>query len=847
MAVTDGNRFNDGIRRVHRRAKYASYHIVRASSHFVRQMPKTRIIPQWLWACVLTIMLGFFFVLGIFAAWASVISIPSIDSFQNRKVAESTKIYDRTGNIVLYDVHGAVRRTQVPLSEISINVQHAAVSIEDATFYTHHGFRPLAFLRAIIVNVTAHGYSQGGSTITQQVVKNALLTQNKTIIRKIEEIILAIRLERVYSKGQILESYLNENGYGGTIYGVQEASQYFFGVDAKDVDLAQSAYLAALPQAPSHLSPYGPNKKELDSRKNLVLSRMKDLGYISKEEHAAAIAEQVKFRDETEAGIKSPHFVFYVRDYLEQKYGVDAVLNGGLRVITTLDYDLQQEAEKSVAKFGDQMKKNFNASNEGMVAIDPKTGQILAMVGSRGYFNKDIDGAVNVTTSLRQPGSSFKPFVYATALEKGYTPETVVFDLQTQFSTTCSPQDTANDTPPCYSPGNFDGTFKGPMTFRNALAQSENIPAVKALYLAGVGNAIKMAEDLGITTLKNAGHYGLTLVLGGGEVKLLDMTGAYAVFANDGVKNPTTGILRVEDKNGNVLENYTQNSSQVLDPQIARQINDMLSDNVARTPEFGADSPLNFPGYDVADKTGTTNDFHDVWVLGYTPSIAIGAWAGNNDNTAMAKKIAAFIIAPMWHDFMVKALSKYSSQSDAFVAPAPETNPDALPPVLRGQWDADPTLGAHDILYWVKKDNPRAGTGGSLSDSQFAYWDYPVQLWAQSNGTFTGITGSSTIPGTPIPGETPVPINTPPAITIVNPTPGTNIPWGPAFNVSISYPSDMQISQVTYFLNGSLASVATQAPFSTLLNPAGHGVQTVRAVATTPAGNFEKSVTFTVQ
>jgi 1A family penicillin-binding protein len=830
----------DFERELHRAKEFTVHAAERYDKKVVKQMPK-KWLPQWLWAAAFTLVLGFFFVLGIFAAWASVIAIPSIDNFENRKVAESTKIYDRTGNVVLYDVHGNVRRTAVPLAEISPNIQHATVAIEDDSFYQHHGFRPLAFMRAAWANITTGAYSQGGSTITQQVVKNALLTQHKTIIRKIEEIILAIRLERVYTKDQILETYLNENGYGGTIYGVQEASQYFFGVDAKDVNLAQAAYLAALPQAPTRLSPYGSRKKELDARKNLVLFRMKELGYIKQEEYEQAVAEDVKFRDEAEAGIKAPHFVFFIREYLEEKYGADAVQNGGLHVVTTLDYGLQQDAEASVDKYAEQMEQNFNATNQGLVAIDPKTGQILAMVGSRGYFNKDIDGAVNVTTSLRQPGSSFKPFVYAAALEKGYTPETVVFDVQTQFSTACLPTDTASDTPPCYSPGNYDGLFKGPMSMREALAQSQNVPAVKFLYLTGIANSIRMAEKLGINTLEDAARYGLTLVLGGGEVKLLEMTGAYAVFANDGVKNPPTGILRVEDKNGRVLEEYQQNAEQVIDPQVARQINDILSDNVARTPEFGANSPLYFPGYDVADKTGTTNDFRDVWIVGYTPSIAAGAWAGNNDNSPMARRIAAFIIAPMWHEFMEKALAKYSSESDAFVAPAADPDLETLPPALRGQWNANPALGVHDIIWWLDKDNPRSGSGGNPSDSQYYYWDYPVQLWAASNGTFTGISGSST-PGTLTP---PTPISS--GFSITAPAPGTTVPWGLAFNVSVSYPPDMQVSQVTYFLNDSLAAVSNAAPFSALLNPIGHGVATVRAVANTPTGSVESRVTFSVQ
>jgi penicillin-binding protein 1A len=309
------------------RELHRDHHTVTISAkkthHRTRSTPKGG-LSHWLWMIGLSTFLVCIFVLGVFAAWASVISIPSIDSFENRKLAESTKIYDRTGNIVLYDVHGSVRRTTIPLSSISPFIQHAVVAIEDASFYRHHGFRPLAFLRAVMANLTSRGYAQGGSTITQQVVKNALLTQHKTIIRKIEEIILAIRLERVYSKDQILETYLNENGYGGTIYGIQEAAQYFFGVDAKDVTLPEAAYLAALPQAPTRLSPYGSHRDELDARKDLVLSRMKELGYITDDEYKNAVAEKVDFKDETEAGIKAPHFVFFIREYLEEKYGADA-------------------------------------------------------------------------------------------------------------------------------------------------------------------------------------------------------------------------------------------------------------------------------------------------------------------------------------------------------------------------------------------------------------------------------------------------------------------------------------------------------------------------------------------
>lgn len=796
-------------------------------------------LPQWIELIIITFVALLLFGLGGIIIWALVTPIPAINNFESRQVAQSTKIYDRTGTVVLYDVHGNVRRTAVPLSAISPYIQEASVSIEDAEFYTHHGIRPTAIIRAVWADLTTGSYAEGGSTITQQVVKNALLTQNKTVARKIEEIILAIRLERVYTKDQILQTYLNENPYGGTIYGIQEASQYFFGVDAKDVDLAQAAYLAALPQAPTYLSPYGNNRKALDARKNLVLQKMKENGYINNDAYAQAVNEKVEFKSESDAGIKAPHFVFYIRQYLEQKYGVDAVSNSGMRVITTLDYDLQQKAEDSVAKFSPDMQKNFNASNEAIVAVEPTTGQILAMVGSRGYFDNSIDGNVNVATSNRQPGSSFKPFVYATAFEKGYTPDTVVFDLQTQFSTACAASDVTNDTPPCYSPGNFDGTFKGPMKLRDALAQSENIPAVKTLYLAGIQDSINTAQSLGITTLGDPSRYGLTLVLGGGEVNLLEMTGAYGVFANDGVKNPPTGILQVLDNNGTVLESYQDQSSRVLDPQIARQMNDVLSDNTARIPEFGADSPLYFPGYDVADKTGTTNDYRDVWIIGYTPGIAVGAWAGNNDNSPMAKKIAAFIIAPMWHDFMNYALTKYPAAS-AFVPPAPESDSDTVPAVLKGNWNTDPSKGIHDILYWVQRANPRAGAPSNpSSDPQFAYWDFPVQLWAQQNGQASGGT---------LNGQTAANQPTSPSFTITNPGAGTIVSSMNSFVITSSTPNPANVISIMYFINGVSVGASSVPPYSVRVVPPTRGPSIIKAIAQMKQGPpQETSIGFTIQ
>jgi len=790
-------------------------------------------LPEWVRLSMIGILALGLFSLGSLIAWASFMTIPSIESFENRAVAQSTKIYDRTGNIVLYDVHGTMRRTAVTLDEISPYIQKATIAIEDASFYEHNGFRPLAFLRAMWTNVVSGDVlsGQGGSTITQQVVKNALLTQEKKITRKIKEIILAVRLERVYTKDQILQTYLNENPYGGTIYGVQEASQYFFGVDALDVDLAQAAYISALPQAPTRYSPYGNNRELLERRKNLVLAKMLEHGFITQMEHDESAAELVQFKDAAEAGIKAPHFVFFVREYLESKYGVDAVNREGLRAVTTLDYDLQKKAEDTVSKYAPGMLANFNASNEGMVAIEPSSGQVLAMVGSRGYFDDTIDGKVNVTTSHQQPGSAFKPFVYAAALEKGYTPETVVFDMQTQFSTRCAPQDVTNSTPPCYAPTSFDGVFRGPVTFREALAQSLNVPAVKALYLVGIPAALDLAGRVGLTTLTNQSSYGLSLVLGGGDVTPLELTSAYSVFANDGMRNPHTAILRVEDMKGNVLEEYTKQEVRALEPQIARQINDILSDNVARTPEFGANSPLYFPGKHVAAKTGTTNDYWDVWILGYTPGISVGAWAGNNDNKPLQKRIAAFIIAPMWHEFMDYAMEKYPASD--FVEPSPET--EALPPVLEGNWNTDPSRGVHEILHWVNKRDPRSGAPSNpWSDSQYAYWEYPVQLWSSGQ----------VVPGTPgeeVPGD-------PASFRILSPAEGSFIPAGTPISISTFYANPQNIIAISYFLNDQPIGASNQPPYAISYVPASFGPSILKAVAQSTLGTEEvTAIPITIQ
>lgn len=689
------------------------------------------------------------FVSGLFILWVASLRIPALESLSERRVDQSTKIYDRTGEILLYDFSQDVKREIVPFEKISPYAKAATIAIEDKDFYSHNGFALSSFLRAVLVNLTSLSFSQGGSTITQQVVKNSILTKDKTPTRKLKELILALKLEKVLSKEEILSLYLNEIPYGGTVYGIQEASERFFAKSADALTLAEAAYLAAIPKAPTYYSPYGTHLEELEGRKNLVLKELKDNEKITEEEYQSALAEKVEFKaKESNISIKAPHFVFFVIDELVKKYGESAVENSGWKVVSTLDYSLQSDAEELARKYGTINQKTFNANNNAIVAMDPKTGEVLAMSGSRDYFDKKIDGNFNAALGHRQPGSTFKPFVYSVLFNKGYTDQTVLFDAPIQFSANCAPDNFVTDDK-CYAPGNYDDKFRGPMTIRNALAQSINVPAVEAIYLAGVQDSIDLAEDLGIKSLTELNRYGLSLVLGGGAVSLLDMTSAYAVFANDGVRNDYTPILWIEDGNGNVIERHESFPQRVLPENTARMISSILSDNVARTPGYGPNSPLYIPSRDVAVKTGTSNDYRDAWILGYAPNLVIGAWVGNNDNSPMEKKVAGLIVSPLWRDLMDEALPNLPVES--FISPSRDGYAD-LKPILRGEVGTDP----HSILYYVHKDDPRGPYPlNPATDPQFNNWEFGVRRWALSGYVNPSILGqptaSTTVPMSPLP------------------------------------------------------------------------------------------------
>lgn len=680
------------------------------------------------WRKFLLIIAGLF-LLGFGSAmiWVSTLNLPDFSAFDELKLQSSTKIYDRTGTILLYNANQNFRRTIIPYEDMGLTIKQATVAIEDDKFYQHHGIRPASIIRALLANITTGSFSQGGSTITQQIIKNTLLTREKTISRKVKEWILAIKAENIFSKDEILGIYLNQASYGGNIYGVEEASQIYFHKPSRELDNAEAAYLASIPRGPSLYSPYGSNRKSLEDRKNLVLSRMHILGMLNDGDYESAKNEIVTFAPAGQGKIKAPHFVFFVLDYLKTKYGQEAVDNSGLKVITTLDYDLEQKTETIVNTYSKAQEKSFNGSNGAAVIIDPKTGQVLTMVGSRDYFDKEIDGAFNVATAHRQPGSSFKPIVYSTAFSMGYTPETILYDVETQFNSSC---EGLSKTSKCYVPSDYNDKWRGPMTLRNALQQSINIPAVKLLYLVGIKTALQTAKNLGINNLGDGSQYGLSLVLGGAEVSPLDLTSAYSVFANEGVRRPYKFILSVTDANNNSLEEYQNEEYRVLPQQAVLTLDDVLTDNNARIPTFGANSPLYFADRPVAAKTGTTNDNKDVWTMGYTPSIVVGVWVGNNNNKPMRRITAGPSAAIMWHAIMAEALKTVPLES--FPKPEPVLNQAELKPVMRGDWQA---AGPHSILQSVDPSNPLGPAPvNPAKDSQYFHWEESARKWWLDNG-----------------------------------------------------------------------------------------------------------------
>ncbi len=667
--------------------------------------------------------------------------LPDPGNIQQGPINESTKIYDATGEHLLYEI-GEAKRTYVKLENMSSYVAKATLAAEDDKFYEHHGIAITGILRGTILKPLSGQRAQGGSTITQQLIKNSILSPERTIQRKVKEAVLAIELEQRFSKDEILEMYLNAIPYGSRSYGIEAAAQTFFGTSSQNLTIAQAATLAALVQAPTYYSPHGSHTDELKNRQEYIIGRMQSLGMITQEEADGAKAEKLSYVAASE-NIQAPHFVFYIKELLDKEYGERVVEQGGLKIITSLDMRLQLIAEETLKAYQDRLKSG-GAENASLVSINPKNGDILAMVGSIDYFNEEIDGNVNVSIRLRSPGSSIKPFVYGAAFQKGYRPETILIDAETDFGQG-------------YTPKNYDLRERGPVSMRSALAGSFNIPAVKTLYLAGVNNAVQFAQDAGLATLTDPDRYGLSLVLGGGEVRLLDLTSAYGVFANEGTRFPSRAILKVEHGE-DVLFDASKDAPQgtpAIDAQVARTVTNILSDNNARAPVFGSNSPLQLGARPVAAKTGTTQDFRDGWTLGYTPSLAAGVWTGNNDNSPMnAKSAAAHTAGPIWNAFMRKALE--GTPIEQFTRPEPQQpSPNSIIngnlPEVKGKWaeetqtlytlDCPIDIGqpktfkeVHSILFYTRKGSPNGQPPAQAeADPQFSSWEEGVKRWMQKH------------------------------------------------------------------------------------------------------------------
>jgi 1A family penicillin-binding protein len=691
------------------------------------------------------LLLGSIAILFIFIFIAGLSrDLPDPNQLIDREVAQSTKIFDRSGEYLLYEVHGEEKRTLISLESIPDHVKHATVAIEDKNFYKHGGFSVWAMFRTAITNVL-YGRKAGGSTLTQQFVKNAILSSEKSYVRKIKEIILAQRIEKKFSKDEILQMYLNEIPYGSNAYGVEAASQKFFAKSVKDINLAEAALLAALPQSPSRYSPYGKNLDILLGRKDYILEVMAEQGYITDNEKEAAKNYELKFAKQ-ETSIFAPHFVMMVRSILAEKYGEIEMERNGYKIYTSIDWEKQKIAEEIIKEKTENYQEKYSANNAALVSIDPKTGEVLALVGSRDYFDDSIDGQVSVPSRPRQPGSSMKPLVYAALFEQGYKTSTKLYDVITNFST---------DKNESYTPQNYNGKELGPVSIRQALAGSLNIPAVKAIYLAGINQVLNLAENMGYTTFSDRSRFGLSLVLGGGEVKMLEHVNAFSAFAREGKINDLTFILKIEDKNGKIIEESKNNERRVLTTQSARMINDILSDNSARAFVFGEKNWLTLSDRPVAAKTGTTNDFKDAWTVGYTPSIVTGVWVGNTDSSEMSRGADGSVVAaPIWNEFMKRVLTgspveifnkleeeesgkaaidgtleysqKITIDKETGLIASNET-----PEELKEEIEV---FNHHSILHYINKNDPLGPEPEKPeNDPQYQKWEEAVNEWSEKN------------------------------------------------------------------------------------------------------------------
>lgn len=800
------------------------------------KLPK---LKKWQWALI---CFSVIFVGGVLYVGYLYLTLPKVENINDVQVAQSTRIYDRTGTVLLYEIHGDENRVSIPSDQIPEVVKEATVAIEDNTFYSEPVFDWRGVLRALVEDVITLHFDQGGSTITQQLVKNIFLNSQKTISRKIQELILAWEIERHYTKDEILTLYLNQIPYGQGAYGIQAASELYFGIPASSLNLEQAALLAAIPQAPTYYSPWGVNLSALKTRWQSVLQAMYSNGYITQGELNTALANYPTVLPASSNGIRAPHFVAYVENYLAQKYGEDLLEEGGLTVITSLDMNIQTDAETAVTDGVARDLQLYGAHNAALVALDPTTGQILAMVGSANYFDNSNDGQFNVITEgLRQPGSSIKPFVYLTAFEQGLTPQTVVWNVPTEF-TVGDPDCPAvvnfsNTNKDCYHPVNFEGTFTGPVTLEDALAQSINVPAVQVLYLAGINNVISNLQTFGISTINNPAQVGLSLVLGGGAVVPIQLAQAYGVLATDGVKHTLSPILSITDSNGNSIYQWQDQSSQVVNPQYPELINNILANPSLRAPLMGASLPLTeVPGHQVALKTGTTNNYVDAWAVGYTPDFVGLVWAGNNDNTPLTSQGSSILAAvPMWHQFMVAALQSYPLVTFPQPAPIYETNP-----ILKGELVAGQQ---HSILYYL----------GRTNDPEYTNWETAVSNWLQNNtfniNDWTVAASSTPLMNTPVPPiqDTSSTPNSTIQIEATSPTNGEFVTNQININANIS--SESNITKVATYLNGNLidnqvGNFGNNYTYNATLTPSGINLQNMLVIQATDSSGAQTSEQF---
>ncbi len=827
-----------------------------SSSNKIKKTPKKSLskrLIRRLWPFITAGVLLFgIFIIILFVYYSK--DLPEPGKIMDRSVALSAKIYDRTGETLLYEVHGPENRTLIDIEELPDYVINATIAIEDKNFYEHKGISLWGIIRGQIVPRLQGKRAQGGSTLTQQFVKNAILTNERKVSRKIKEWILSYRIESKYSKQEILQFYFNEIPYGSSAYGVESAAHYYFGKAAKDLSLAEAAILASLPKGPTYYSPYGSNKDKLIDRQHIVLDLMEEQDFISSIDAEAAKAEELIFKKRIE-NIKAPHFVLYVREFLENKYGTTNLEQSGWKITTSLDWDLQQTAEATIEEIAETNLEDWEANNAALVSIDVETAQILAMVGSKDYFDDDIDGQVNVALAKRQPGSSMKPLVYLEAFSQGFRPESVVFDLVTNFAS-------GGDD---YEPHNYDLEEHGPVSMRKALAGSLNIAAVKTLYLAGVYNTLDLAAEFGYSTLTERDRYGLSLVLGGGEVKLLEHVNAYATMAREGVFMESNPILKIEDSNGKVVEDNQDNKGRrVIDKEPVRVLNEVLSDNSARAYVFGENNLLTLADRQVAAKTGTTNDYRDAWTIGFTPQIATGVWVGNNDNTEMKKGASGGqVAAPIWNKFMREAtkdmpvvgfkLHDLDDCDKPMVCGEMGGGEPVMIDTMSGKLATEYTpyttrkekqyLEAHSILHYVNTNDPLGDPlSNPVSDPQYELWEEVVQKWAEENG-YTAESAPTEYDDIHL-------ADLQPNISLLSPNNNQTITQG-SFDMRVNASAPRGVERVEYFIDDDLIGTAYSEPFDFTyqINPfLSNGQHQFKAIAFDDLDNFkDKTININLQ